>query len=230
MKIFVTSDIHGNRKIVDKLNIVAADVDLILVCGDIGGKGGRGKTFRQFSEYQKRDADYLSSVLKDIKTESRFILGNDDWFEYADSHYLQKAETIGSFNFIPFEYVLLTPFNTNREVNDNKLEYELGKLCADRNSVMVAHTPPLGAGDILYNGSHCGSRSVRVWIEEVQPKLWLCGHIHEDNSAAWIGDTLVLNCACNYLDGIHIISTFAWKGKCLLFKDDKSNEPVNPVH
>lgn len=51
MKTFATSDIHGNRKIMDKLNTVAADVDLILVCGDIGGKDGRGKTFRQFSEY-----------------------------------------------------------------------------------------------------------------------------------------------------------------------------------
>ena len=168
MKIFATSDIHGNRKIMDKLNVVAADVDLILICGDIGGKDGRGKTFRQFSEYQKRDADYLSSVLKNIQTESRFILGNDDWFEYADGHYLQREETIGGLSFIPFEYVLLTPFNTNREVNDNKLEYELGKLNAGGNTVMVAHTPPLGAGDILYNGSRCGSRSVREWIEEVQ--------------------------------------------------------------
>ena len=52
MKIFATSDIHGNSSIMDKLNIVAADVDLILVCGDAGGKDGRGKTFRQFSEYQ----------------------------------------------------------------------------------------------------------------------------------------------------------------------------------
>ena len=202
MKIFATSDIHGSRKIMDKLNIVAPDVDLILVCGDIGGKDGRGKTFRQFSEYQKLDADYLSSALKNIDTESRFILGNDDWFEYDDINYLQNAETIGGLNFVPFEYVLLTPFNTNREVNDNKLEYELAKLSADRNTIVVAHTPPLGAGDILYNGSHCGSRSVREWIEEVQPKLWLCGHIHEDNSAIWIGDTLVLNCACNYPDGV----------------------------
>ena len=202
MKIFATSDVHGNRRIMDKLSIVAADVDLILVCGDVGGKDGRGKTFRQFSEYQRQDADYLSSVLKRIKTKSRFILGNDDWFEYEDSRYLQKVETINGLTFIPFEYVLITPFNTNREVNDNKLEYELGKLCADRNTVMVAHTPPLGAGDILYNGSRCGSRSVREWIEEVQPKLWLCGHIHEDNSATGIGDTLVLNCACNYPDGV----------------------------
>lgn len=202
MKIFATSDLHGNRKIMDKLNTIAPDVGLLLVCGDIGGKDGRGKTFRQFSEYQKLDADYLSSVLNGIKTESRFILGNDDWFEYTDSRYLQQPDIISGLTFIPFEYVLLTPFNTNREVNDNKLAYELGKLSADGNTVMVAHTPPLGSGDILYNGSHCGSRSVREWIEEVQPKLWLCGHIHEDNSATFIGNTLVLNCACNYPDGV----------------------------
>ena len=94
MKIFATSDIHGSRKIMDKLNIIAPDVYLLLVCGDIGGKDGRGKTFREFSEYQKQDADYLASVLKSIKTESRFILGNDDWFEYEDSNYLLNAETI----------------------------------------------------------------------------------------------------------------------------------------
>ena len=186
----------------DKLNTIAPDVDLLLICGDIGGKDGRGKTFRQFSEYQKLDADYLASVLNEIKTESRFILGNDDWFEYEDSRYLQKAETINGLTLVPFEYVLLTPFNTNREVNDNKLEYELGKISADGNTVMVAHAPPLGAGDILYSGRNCGSCAVRGWIEEVQPKLWLCGHIHEDNSAAFIGETLVLNCACEHQNDI----------------------------
>lgn len=202
MKIFATSDLHGNRTIMDKLKVIAPKVDLILICGDIGGKDGRGKTLRQFSEYQKRDADYLATVLEGIQTESRFILGNDDWFEYEDRNYLQRAEIVGDLTFIPFEYVLLTPFNTNREVNDNKLSYELAKLDADGNTIVVAHTPPLGAGDTLYNGSRCGSRAVREWVEEFQPKLWLCGHIHEDNSAEFIGNTLVLNCACEYQNDI----------------------------
>ena len=62
MKIFATSDVHGNRRIMDKLSIVAADVDLILVCGDVGGKDGRGKTFRQFSEYQRQDVSRRKAV------------------------------------------------------------------------------------------------------------------------------------------------------------------------
>ncbi len=186
----------------DKLKIIAEKADLILVCGDIGGKNTINKTFMQFSTYQKQDVDYLCSVLEDIPIPTRFILGNDDWFEYESRHYLTEPENIEGTSLIPFEYVLITPFNTNREVNENKLNYELHKLTADHNSIVVAHTPPIGAGDILYNGSHCGSRPVRNWIEEVQPKIWLCGHIHEDNSVTMIENTLVFNCSCWYQDDI----------------------------
>ena len=202
MKVFATADIHGNRTIMDKLNNIADKCDLILICGDIGGKGIRGKTLQQFSEYQKEDAKYLCTVLENINTDSRFILGNDDWFEIDHSQYLKSSETIRGIQFIPFEFVLITPFNTNREVNENKLNYELNKLNADNNSIIVAHTPPYYAGDTLYNGMNCGSKSVRKWIEEVQPIIWLNGHIHEDNSVNMIGNTLVFNCACNYPDNV----------------------------
>lgn len=202
VRIFATSDIHGNRNIMNKLKVIAEKVDLILVCGDIGGKNTINKTLLQFSTYQRQDTDYLSGILQDIAIPTRFILGNDDWFEYTGSHYLTQPEDIGGLSLVPFEYVLITPFNTNREVNENKLNYELHKLSAGKNSIIVAHTPPIGAGDILYNGSRCGSRAVRNWIEEVQPKIWLCGHIHENNSISHISDTLVFNCACWYQDDI----------------------------
>jgi len=196
MKLFATADLHGNRVIIDKLNDIVDEVDLILICGDIGGKGIRGKTFKQFSEYQKEDAVYLCNVLDNFKIDSRFILGNDDWFELEHNKYLKSSELIDGTQLIPFEYVSITPFNTNREVNENKLEYELNKLMADNNSIIVAHTPPLGAGDIIYNGTRVGSKSVRKWIGEVQPEIWLNGHIHEDNTVTQIGRTLVFNCSC----------------------------------
>lgn len=202
MKIFATADIHGNRVIIDKINDIAEEVDLILICGDIGGKGIRGKTFKQFSEYQKEEVNYLCNVLDDLKIDSRFILGNDDWFEIEHNKYLKEPEIIDNIQFIPFEYVSITPFNTNREANENKIEYELYKLDVDNDSIIVAHTPPLYTGDTLYNGVRCGSKSVRNWIEEVQPKIWLNGHIHEDNTVTQIGMTLVFNCSCYYTDNI----------------------------
>ena len=174
----------------------------MLVCGDIGGKSIKTKTLQQFSEHQKHGAEYFCNILDRISIPSRFILGNDDWFEIDNKHYLNKQVKIANIQLIPFEYVLITPFNTDREVNENKLEYELNKLKADNNSIIVAHTPPLGAGDILYSGLRCGSKSVRQWIEKVQPMIWFNGHIHEDNSVSQIGKTLVFNCACYYTDNM----------------------------
>lgn len=54
MKIFVCADLHGNRSIMKKIPQVANLVDAIFICGDIGGKGMGGKTFEEFSSYQKQ--------------------------------------------------------------------------------------------------------------------------------------------------------------------------------
>jgi len=200
MKVFATADIHGNRKIVDKLINVADKADLIIICGDVGGKDIKGTTLQQFSKYQAEDANFFCMALNSISIPCKFILGNDDWFDIEDKNYLKESVKMNGLQLIPFEYVLITPFNTNREANENRLNYELHKLNADTRSIIVAHTPALYAGDSLYNGKRCGSKAVRQWIEEVQPLMWLCGHIHEDNSATKIKNTLVFNCSCDYTD------------------------------
>jgi len=51
VKIFATSDIHGNKNIINKLYKISKLCDLLLVCGDIGGKDVGSKTLRQFSKY-----------------------------------------------------------------------------------------------------------------------------------------------------------------------------------
>lgn len=206
MKLFTTSDIHGNTKIMTKLREVAKECDLLFVCGDIGGKNTCGKSFMEFSMYQRRDAFFLNELMHGWMSEypvaTRFILGNDDWFEFSGESYLAQPEIIGGYNFIPFEFVLITPFNTNREVNENKLWYELSKLNADSNTIIVAHTPPFGCGDKIFSGGRVGSRAVYNWIEEKQPKIWLCGHIHENYSAHEIGKTKVFNCACDHTEDV----------------------------
>ena len=63
MKIITTADIHGNRKIIDKLIDIADKSDLILICGDIGGKSINAKTLQQFSEHQKQGTEYASPIL-----------------------------------------------------------------------------------------------------------------------------------------------------------------------
>ena len=201
MKIFATSDIHGNHTIIDKLERVSSHADLVIVCGDIGGKEhfqGR-KSFKDAIAGQEKDALLTIDRLRRLPVPVRFILGNDDWFDYSGEGYLKTPERISGFDLVPFEYVLVTPFNTNREANDNKIRYELGKINAGEKTVVVAHTPPHRCGDTLYDGTHVGSRAASQWISDVQPMIWLCGHIHEDHSVNNIGRTLIFNCACDHL-------------------------------
>lgn len=202
MKIFATSDVHGNKDIFDKLKSVTNQVDAFLYCGDLGGYKRDSHGIAGITSAQERDAAYFYGILDSIGIGTHFILGNDDWFESDDRRHLTCPKMLGEHTIIPFEWVSTTPFTTNREANDNKLEYELNKIDADNDSIILAHTPPFGVGDKLLNNSHCGSLAVRRWIETVQPKIWLCGHIHEDFCAGYIGSTLVLNCACMSQDDI----------------------------
>jgi len=200
MKIFATSDIHGNQIILDKLEHIVPRADMVIVCGDIGGKNfSRGDTLRDVSVRQRKDAVRLVNRMRELSVPFKFILGNDDWFECDGEHYLNAPASVSGYGLVPFEFVSITPFNTNREVNENKLRYELGKLKTDERTVVVAHTPPYLCGDILYNGTHIGSRAVRGWISDTRPRVWLCGHIHEDYSVSKIGDSFVFNCACDHL-------------------------------
>ena len=198
MKIFVCADIHGNKAIIKKLKRIDKRVDAIFICGDLGGKEIHGKTFKEFSSYQKTFVKNSEERFKTLNTKLKYILGNDDWFESDGEFYLSQPELIGEYVFYPFEYTPTTPFNTNREVNENKMAYELGKLECDANSIVIAHAPPYEAGDKLYSGKHCGSKAIRNWIENVQPRVWINGHIHEDSGYTYIGKTLVINCACDY--------------------------------
>ena len=68
----------------------------------------------------------------------------------------------------------------------------------DNQSIVVAHDPPYKCLDKCSDGREVGSKSIRKLIEEKQPKIWLCGHIHEAAGVDKIGNTMVFNCACRH--------------------------------
>ena len=216
MKIFVTSDIHGSAILLSKLSLVPRiyqGVDLVAVCGDIGGRGG--STIESLGTSQLEDHEGFLKSLEGLYhtygLDSFYILGNDDWYEAgSDSGYLSKPMeyVVGDEKqlLIPFELVNITPFTTNREANENKIWYELSKIRASvgdealKKAVIIAHDPPRGCCDFVMRprigeDGHVGSRSIRRFIEEVQPKAWFCGHIHEAYGVDMIGDTYIFNCA-----------------------------------
>jgi uncharacterized protein len=75
---------------------------------------------------------------------------------------------------------------------------DLSVLHADDKTVVSIHCPPCGLDlDVCYGGRRVGSKAIYDWIAREQPKLVLCGHIHESPvvtgvTEAIIGKTLVV--------------------------------------
>ena len=91
-----------------------------------------------------------------------------------------------------------TPFNTPSETPDATLgewlEETYQRTTQYDTTVVVVHDPPYNTKcDDLGNGVHVGSHAVRAFIEKHQPKLVLCGHIHEARSVDTIGESVVIN-------------------------------------
>ncbi len=86
------------------------------------------------------------------------------------------------------------------------LEEELRRLPVDdpAHTVAVVHAPPFDTRcDVLFDGRHIGSKSLRRWIEKHQPRLTLHGHIHESPKLSGtffdrIGATTLINPGCDH--------------------------------
>ncbi len=73
--------------------------------------------------------------------------------------------------------------------------------------VLVAHAPPHAtACDRLHNGTPVGSTAVREFIEEHQPDLCLCGHIHEAKGVDRLGKTVIINTGTLGSGGYAVVS------------------------
>ena len=86
-----------------------------------------------------------------------------------------------------------TPFGAwSCDLNEETAERMLSKCKAA--DIMVFHSPPKGIADVTSTGVSVGSLAIRDAFARVQPKLAVCGHIHD----AWgergrIGATEVVN-------------------------------------
>ncbi|MFC2137327.1 metallophosphoesterase, partial [Bacteroidota bacterium] len=92
---------------------------------------------------------------------------------------------------------LFTPFNTPNEYNEDYYKEILNKLktdLSDKPLIVVSHQPPFNTIiDKIMAVMHVGSKSLRKFIEEINPILCLCGHIHESIGIDEIRNTKIVN-------------------------------------
>ena len=75
-------------------------------------------------------------------------------------------------------------------------EQAAGRMLAGcpEGAVLISHSPPKGHADRSSDGTSLGSTAVLEAIESRQPRLVLCGHIHESwGERSTLGESLIVN-------------------------------------
>lgn len=107
-----------------------------------------------------------------------------------------RCERIGGITLSGLGGSNLTPFNTPFELTEVEIQEELAALppCEGGRWMLVTHAPPYGTKlDRILAGTHVGSKSVRQYIEQKQPTVHLCAHVHEARGIDELGQTLMIN-------------------------------------
>jgi len=189
MKILAFSDLHRD---VDAAKIIldsSGDADLLIGAGDFATTGqGAGET--------------LSLLAQSAKPVIVVHGNHDDPKEIAgicqpseSLHYLHgQSLSFGGIRFFGLggEIPSRNGFPWNAAESENRAADMLLE-CPD-DAILITHTPPFELSDLQKGGSHEGSKAIKAHVLAHQPKLVLCGHIHNAwGMTATCGATLVQN-------------------------------------
>ncbi|MEE8564851.1 MAG: metallophosphoesterase [Candidatus Thermoplasmatota archaeon] len=192
MKILSLADIHGSQY---RLNIVLKNIekytpDLIVICGDI----------TQFGP-----ADVAINILNQIKVKTLAIHGNIDSNEILKAIDYSKAinihlkkEIVDNIPFIGIGGEIDVQFDLQIKVNASFKP--IGEIL-DKSTVLVTHIPPYGLQDKIFLGLNSGSTDLKKIINKYNPRLVLCGHIHENPGFIKFKNTIIINCSIGKTGG-----------------------------
>ena len=192
MKILAVSDIHGKyMKIIEYLK--ENNVDLIILTGDITHFGPPELAEEIINEISSFDIPVLAIP---GNCDPINLYGNIDNSNAINIH--GRSVTIKNIGICGFGGSNPTPFNTPLEFDEVEIYDEARKAMESiknhKVTLFITHAPPIGTKtDILPSGDHVGSESIRRVIEEFQPTLNICGHIHESRAMDEVGETKVVN-------------------------------------
>lgn len=188
MRILAFSDIHRDLDQAARLFELSTDVDVVIGAGDFA------------SVHQ--GLDEMIAALSGITTPTVLVPGNNETETalreavagWAAAQVLHGELTeIGGQAFYGLGGgIPTTPWDWSFDLDEGEAALKL-KDCPE-DAVLVIHSPPKGHCDSATDGPHFGSTAIRNTIESQQPKLAVCGHIHEAwGQVSTIGNTEIRN-------------------------------------
>jgi Icc-related predicted phosphoesterase len=192
MRIYAVADIHGQMRRIEAIirNIAAIHPDVLVIAGDITGHAHDAATVAK---------------LNDVTVPVLAIHGNIDaqdleqrFHDFNNIRSLHLQEVIkDDISFVGVGGGIAAPFLTFLNSTERRSLKAVARLMK-RDTVLVAHAPPWGALDKGFSGLHGGSRDLSDLILEKQPRVLICGHIHENRGVDYLGETLVVNCSMGH--------------------------------
>ena len=173
MRILAFSDLHRDLEQAATLVEMSRHADVVIGAGDFA------------SVHQ--GLDEAIAALSAIEAPAVLVPGNnetrDDLVAAAGSWpsarvlHGEATEIEGQEFFGLGAGIPTTPWDWSFDLDEQQAGEALESLPAD--AVLVVHSPPKGHCDATSEGLHLGSTAILAAIERRQPKLAVCGHIHE---------------------------------------------------
>ncbi len=190
MKLLAVADIHGRESSIRKViaACTASKVDMLVIAGDITGNG---------------NTENIYASLDSLKIPVMAVPGNVDahdpgalagQYRNIRSLHLRK-ETLAGIPFVGWGGGLGFPFVEKFLPGEKARQETVAAMLQAAETVLVTHVPPWGVLDSGFASFHGGSKALRRLVENSQPRLLICGHIHEHRGIARLGNTHVVNCS-----------------------------------
>jgi len=181
MRLLAAADLHGAQY---RLNILYEKIkttnpDVVIIAGDIT-HFGPAETSQMLLD-QLRNTTVLAvtgncdppETTKYIDKSSATNIENTS-YTYKGMHFIGLPSTPG---------MLRTKLPNHTSIID--------EITTD--TILVSHVPAHGYQDRVYIGMHAGSRDIRKILDEKQPLLHICGHVHENPGITKTDHTTIIN-------------------------------------
>ena len=188
MKVLAFSDLHRDLDAAASLVERSGEAGLVVGAGD----------FASIHEGLQETVDALAGIDRTVT----FVPGNNETTDALreaakgmGAHVLhgESEEADGLRLFGLGAGIPTTPWDWSFDLSDDEAAERL-KRCPDDLDLLILHSPPYGHCDLSGQGDHLGSKAILEAIERTQPKVAVCGHIHESWGAeSTIGETQVFN-------------------------------------
>ena len=185
-RILAFSDMHMSRRCAAEIRAASADADLIVGAGDFCNT--------------RQGLDEAMDMLWTVLDKAVFVPGNAESAGElraaageATVLHGQGCQREGLAIFGLGYAVPVTPFGDwSCDLSESQAVAMLDEMEAA--DLLVVHSPPRGVADRNRAGHSLGSTAIRSAIERTQPRLVLCGHIHDSwGQSGMIGRSEVHN-------------------------------------